>query len=542
MSRRVCEEERTQPSTCIFLDKSVEYAGNPLIDDYGRNSSAPGEMGSPVVLPEEMKANVSEALRMFRVNVLASDVIPLNRKVPDSRVPGCRGKQFARDLPTASVVITVHDEWPSVLQRTLYSVINRSPRHLLMEIILVDDNSTLKGLQQDLDDRIAADFPDGLVHVVRMRQRAGLVRARMAGVRAAKGDVIVILDSHSEVNVEWLEPLLTQIKADQTSVALSLLDYIHAETFAYRSHKLSQVRYGFDWRLVFYETFFRPFSNDASVKPGVVTVGTAFAVDRKYFLKLGGYDEGMDVWGGENLELSWRVWMCGGSMVHVPCSKVGHIARPQPYSFPAGRQHTEMHNYKRAVEVWMNDNHKIFVYSYFPQMKTLDAGNLTERKELKQKLGCSSDFDWFLERVWPELTVFDKNASVWGAVANIALGLCLDTHNNVYYAEKPFFAEPCHGQLNSQGFSLTKDGVLKSGLHCVVVRNDNSGARALLANCFSAPVDKWAYPKVNEHLCHQRSGLCLDLCDKVPCIKNCTADVSQKWTFIQPTSGLQRVG
>ena len=35
--------------------------------------------------------------------------------------------------------------------------------------------------------------------------------------------------------------------------------------------------------------------------------GAAFAVDRKYFLELGGYDEGMDVWGGENLELSWRV-------------------------------------------------------------------------------------------------------------------------------------------------------------------------------------------------------------------------------------------
>lgn len=62
-------------------------------------------------------------------------------------VARCRGKQFARDLPTASVVITVHDEWPSVLQRTLYSVINRSPRHLLMEIILVDDNSTLSEFQ-----------------------------------------------------------------------------------------------------------------------------------------------------------------------------------------------------------------------------------------------------------------------------------------------------------------------------------------------------------------------------------------------------------
>lgn len=40
---------------------------------------------------------------------------------------------------------------------------------------------------------------------------------------------------------------------------------------------------------------------------GAVMVGAAFAMDRKYFHELGGYDMGMKVWGGENLEMSWRV-------------------------------------------------------------------------------------------------------------------------------------------------------------------------------------------------------------------------------------------
>lgn len=36
-------------------------------------------------------------------------------------------------------------------------------------------------------------------------------------------------------------------------------------------------------------------------------VGGLFSIDRDFFFEIGSYDEGMLIWGGENIEMSIRV-------------------------------------------------------------------------------------------------------------------------------------------------------------------------------------------------------------------------------------------
>lgn len=50
-----------------------------------------------------------------------------------------------------SVVIVFHNEGLSVLQRTIHSVMNRSPEAILQEVLLVDDFSSLDNLKDELE-------------------------------------------------------------------------------------------------------------------------------------------------------------------------------------------------------------------------------------------------------------------------------------------------------------------------------------------------------------------------------------------------------
>lgn len=62
---------------------------------------------------------MKEKFKENQFNLMASDMISLNRSLADVRNPDCKLKQHPTKLPTTSIVIVFHNEAWSTLLRTV---------------------------------------------------------------------------------------------------------------------------------------------------------------------------------------------------------------------------------------------------------------------------------------------------------------------------------------------------------------------------------------------------------------------------------------
>lgn len=498
---------------------------------------APGEMGRPVILPTNMsvqtKKLVDDGWLNNAFNQYASDLISVHRSLPDPRDQWCKESgRYLKDLPPTAVIICFHNEAWSVLLRTVHSVLDRSPEHLIQEIILVDDFSDMPHLKRQLEDYMM-NYPK--VRIIRASKREGLIRARLLGAAAAKAPVLTYLDSHCECTEGWLEPLLDRIARDPTTVVCPVIDVIDDTTLEYHWRDSGGVNVGgFDWNLQFNwhavpEREKKRHKNPAEPVWSPTMAGGLFSIDRAFFERIGTYDSGFDIWGGENLELSFKTWMCGGTLEIVPCSHVGHIFRKRsPYKWRSG-VNVLKRNSIRLSEVWLDEYAK-----YYYQRIGHDKGNygdVSERKTLRKKLGCKS-FKWYLDNIYPELFI-PGEAVASGEVRNLGEGsnTCLDSPARKADLHKPCGLYPCHRQGGNQYWMLSKTGEIRRDESCL----DYSGSDVILYPCHGSKGNQqWIYSPQTNHIRHGSSDKCLAITESKQqlVMEECSPNASrQRWSF-----------
>uniref|UniRef100_A0A0R3TBL6 RICIN domain-containing protein n=1 Tax=Rodentolepis nana TaxID=102285 RepID=A0A0R3TBL6_RODNA len=237
---------------------------------------------------------------------------------------------------------------------------------------------------------------------------------------------------------------------------------------------------------------------------------------------LGAYDEGMEVWGGENVEMSLRVWQCGGELLIIPCSRVGHVFRKvSPYSWPGGVTHILHHNLIRTALVWLDDcgrlwklprvnEEKLSFCLNYPQMalRSYEYGNISERIALRKRLKCKG-FSWYLQNIFPESNIRPHPIRL-GQIRNPVHGVCFDTNNG--RRGQAIAAAVCRSRDNTgplQTFSISSANEITASTGCLGAARLNDKLTIGQCENTSSKYQKFIYDEQTKHIIHEHSHLCV---------------------------------
>jgi glycosyltransferase involved in cell wall biosynthesis len=363
-------------------------------------------------------------------------------------------------------------ERPGLLAMTVHSILARTPPSILEQIIMVDDNGESpeerEGVDEDEIVKMRDLHPTKILYIKNERKK-GCVGSRMEGIRAATAEVIMIVDSHIEMySSTWAQHLLLPIIENPFTMSMQQIKVIDDRPGhkRYPANDTVQVWGGINDEF-FFTNFYSRFLDAQSKADDPLrretpsqrlpyetpfAPGSLFAMRRNEFWRLGGYDEGLGIWGGENTELVMKVWRCGfhneekkgsaltGRVVVVPCSRVGHVYRVNiketgrwPPSIPDyvreqyGLDGEGSWNYRgsvnvddfgkiivrnnmRILRVWMGRDSiatKHYYYKGFKQNSTDPMGLAPEWRKYEIEMDTDKnqckDFEWFDRHVYHKL-------------------------------------------------------------------------------------------------------------------------------------------
>ncbi|MDP9113869.1 MAG: glycosyltransferase [Acidobacteriota bacterium] len=254
-------------------------------------------------------ALISPLLLLFAAVVLAVTDLSI-RLLP-------RRKLNADTQPDALSAAIVIPNWNGrdLLAKYLPSVAVAAERVAGSEIIVVDNGST-----DGSTEFIRECFPQ--VRVIALANNLGFGGGSNAGFRAARHDVVVLLNSDMRVEADFLQPLLDGFTDAQVfSVACQIFfsdpNKVREET------GLTE----FWWERGGLRVRHRSEPTVRELYPCAYGGGGSCAFDRRKFLELGGFDELLAPFYFEDTDLGYLSWKRGWKNLYQPASVVYHEHR-----------------------------------------------------------------------------------------------------------------------------------------------------------------------------------------------------------------------
>jgi GT2 family glycosyltransferase len=240
-------------------------------------------------------------------------VTPPGRSVPGNRWDLLDGLEPAQ--PPAISVVVVHYRQQAELDRTLAALRRQTHPADRTEVIVVDDGSPE-----------APRVPAGVRLLRQADDGFRVAAARNLGAAAATGDVLCFLDADTAPEPDYLTRMVrlpalapeAVVAGHRRHAALAGLPVDAPVEQAGPAHELPEPQWlldGYRWTRNLLD------ADDRSYR---YVIGAAFACSRWFYERTGGFDEQFRAYGGEDWEWTYRAWLAGAVLAHVPDAVAWH--------------------------------------------------------------------------------------------------------------------------------------------------------------------------------------------------------------------------
>jgi GT2 family glycosyltransferase len=215
-------------------------------------------------------------------------------------------------LPGRSVaVIVLNWNGKRFLRPCLESVLLDACSHV--EVVVADNGSSDGSVEL-----VKETFPE--VRLIEFGANLGFGPGYNAAIAQVKADFIVLLNNDTVVEPGWLGPLIDELIADRrVAITTSCVVFFGTRVLNAAGGKLKlwtgggELGFGEDVEFLSDRNDVEPFYGS----------GSAMAISRELFLRLGGFDRALTMY-AEDLDLSWRARLAGFVVRYIPTSTVLH--------------------------------------------------------------------------------------------------------------------------------------------------------------------------------------------------------------------------
>lgn len=276
------------------------------------------------------------------------------------------------------------------VQEAIQSVASSRETLISCEIVVVDDASI-----DGCCDRLTVDAPNLELRVVRSVSQVGVARARNLGAAAACGEILFVTDSHVQLRPGWDRLLLDNVSPRRIAAA-TIADRMSG--FRACGCSLIVPFMGTRWNR-------RALGEDRMVQ---IASSAGTGIRRDVFWRIGGYDEGMKVYGAAEPEFSVRAWLSGVEIVSVNELEVAHQfkTRPERNKFLRRCRAYMVHNNLRFGLLYLGQSGVLQMLRHYSMIfprhmrnacRMLEESDVWYRQSMLRR-SLKFDFLWFIRR------------------------------------------------------------------------------------------------------------------------------------------------